>query len=213
MSDLDLELSLPGLNARLSVVDSSGRSRPSRVEDVDEGWLALAAPSFPGDVEPPEEGQAFELVWPTTRAALVVQAVLRERVPGAVPLWWVQPVGDIVVNQRRSFVRAPAVVATTRLTWLVPDEGTAEGEVLDLSEGGMLALVTGWRGRAGSGVVADVLVGGDHEAEFALTGTVLRATTRALATEVAVQFHQPVPGADDIRRHVFAWERRFRRER
>lgn len=212
MSELDLPPSLPGLNDRLAVVDSSGRSRPSRVEDVDEGWLAVAAPSFPGDVEPPEEGQAYELVWPTTRAALVVQVVLRERVSGAVPLWWVQPVGEITVDQRRSFVRAPAVTATTRLTWLVPDEGEAQGEVLDLSEGGMLALVTGWRARTPTSVVADVWVGGEHEAEFGLTGTVLRATTRALATEVAVQFHQPVPGADAIRRHVFAWDRRFRRE-
>ncbi|SDQ19630.1 PilZ domain-containing protein [Quadrisphaera sp. DSM 44207] len=202
---------LPHLHDAVSVVDAAGRTRPSRVEALHEGWLAVAAPGFPGGGEPAAPGEAFDLVWPTAGGALVVQVLLRQRVLGAVPVWWVQPVGDVVVHQRRSFVRAPAVVARTTLTWLVPFEGTAQGDVLDLSEGGMLALVTGWGGGVGSAVVADVVVGGERQGDFALTGTVLRATERGLAAELAVQFHQPVPGADEIRGHVFAWERRYRR--
>jgi hypothetical protein len=202
---------LPGPHDTVSVVDSRGRSRPSRVEGVHEGWLALAAPRFPEDDGPGAPGEAYDLVWPTTGGALVVQVLLRQRVVAAVPVWWVQPVGDVVRHQRRSFVRAPAVVARARVTWLVPFEGTAEGDVLDLSEGGMLALVTGWGGSIGSAVVLDVSVGGERDGDFALTGTVLRATDRGTASELAVQFHQPVPGADEIRRHVFAWERRYRR--
>lgn len=219
--------------------------RATRVEDVEgSSAVAVAVPrSLPGELEPPQPGDPFELSWPGPRGLVVVPVVLRERVRDGVPLWWFEPSGPTDVNQRRSYVRAgvraPFPVRVV-LEWELPERGSAAGELQDLSEGGLRVHLRGSGSDAcpeGAGVgvrltVVDVVDGQGSSAtapgasgapgsavavdEHELFGTVLRAGRLADApdaVEAVVQLHEGPAGTrqgDDLRRLVFAWQRRAR---
>ncbi len=135
----------PAVGSRVLLSAPGKDPRATRVADTADGALAVAVPrAGRGELEPPLDGAPFELAWPGHRGLLVVPVVLRERVRERVPLWWLEPVGPVAVQQRRSFVRAavdaPFPVRVS-LEWEVPERGTAAGELADLSEGGLRAHV------------------------------------------------------------------------
>ncbi len=202
--------------------------RPSRVEDVDVDAIAVAAPRGRGDLEPPADGEKVELRWPSGRGVYGLRVRVVERYRDGVALWWCEPAGPLVTVQRRAFVRARASggLVHVALTRREDDAAVAEGYVVDLSEGGLRASVSGWEGGEGECVVHVRLTAPsafDDDgaptafAEHEMTGTVLRtlaATTpepgRSLV-DVSVEFWQPVPHADALRAVVFAWQRAARR--
>ena len=217
---------------------SAGRA--SRVEDVTDAGIAIAAPRGPGDVEPPREGDEFELRWPAARGLQVLPVRLVERGRDGVSLWWCEPVGGVLLQQRRAFVRAQAsgsAPVRVVLRWSGPDAGgdehgaggRAEGTLVDLSEGGLRVRLRGWPGGQDVPVLITLVVpedaapgpdgpgGGGPDVEHELRGTALRGrepdgvVTAVGVVDVSVQFEQPVPRADQLRALVFAWQRAERR--
>ena len=213
------------------------QGRASRIEDVTDDGIAIAAPRGPGDVEPPREGDEFELCWPAARGLNALPVRLVDRGRDGVALWWVEPLGEVRLSQRRAFVRAQAVGRSpvrVTLQWSAPVEGSAEGVLVDLSEGGLRVRLTGWPGgldvpvqitlavpegavEAADGPSAGGAPADEDVVEHELRGTALRgrepsdAVTAVGVVDVSVQFEQPVPRADELRRLVFAWQRAERR--
>lgn len=210
--------------------------RASRVEDVDGGLIAVAAPRGPGDVEPPEPGEEVQLSWAGPRGLLVLAVRLLETGRDGVPLWWCEPVGGLEVHQRREFVRAPVASGWRVGVLLTPVGPDAEpgveptsGHLLDLSEGGLRVRLPGWPGGDGTPVTVRLVLppsaeeemdGGAAAAAVAaqeLSGTALRGVETsdprlpAGTVDVSVGLEQPVPCADDLRSLVFAWQRAARR--
>ena len=226
----------PSVNALVTVVAASGRMRRSRVEDVTDEALAVAPANGAGagtveEVAAP--GDPLEVHWPCPRGLLVLPVVLRERAVDGVPLWWLVPTGPAELHQRRSYVRAAVSSAwpvRVALSWLLPVPGTAEGDLLDLSEGGLRARLRDWTAPEGASVVGRLTVAegcgggasgsggsGVDVTEFEVFGTAVRAVEQPDAsaspglTEVVVQLHDAGHQGDQLRALVFAWQRAARR--
>lgn len=226
------QVAWPPLGSRALLSAPGQEPRATVVEDVDGDAVAVAVPAArKGELEPPREGDPFELSWPGPRGLVVVPVQLRARVRDGVPLWWLQVAGGPDVQQRRSFVRSEAVLpfpARVVVEWQLPEAGSAAGELQDLSEGGLRAHLRAGAGPdcpEGAGVAvrltlvdvahgaADAVEGVDVT-EHELFGTVLRSgrlPEDADACEVVVQLHDERAQADALRRLVFAWQRRARR--
>src|SRR3954471_5765432 len=93
---------LPEMNALVRVaLDDDGLVLPSRVEDIDNGDLLLAAAAFVGDVEGPKPGSAVSVHWTSPRGICSVSGefVERERSGSGsgsgMRLWRVRPAGDV----------------------------------------------------------------------------------------------------------------------
>ncbi len=206
--------------------------RASRVEDVDGGLVAIAAPRGPGDLEPPRAGDELRLRWAGPRGLLVLGVRLVRVRRDGVPLWWCEPTGQLQVHQRREFVRAPAAARWRVGVVLSPADPGAdpvEGHLLDLSEGGLRVRVPAWVDGDGVPVgVRLVLAPGAEEevdggraaaavAAQELLGTAMRGVAvddprvPPGALDVSVALQHPVPCADDLRSLVFAWQRAARR--
>lgn len=126
------------------------------------------------------------------------------------PVWLVRPVGAPSRLQLRQYFRAAVQVAVW-LTWSTADEVThhATGVVVDLSEGGLLAVLKGELPAAGTAVEAHL---GLDDKNVVQPATVIRHVDFAGGgSGVALAFREPVAGSDRIRRAVFAAERRARR--
>lgn len=228
--------SLVRVGAEASHLWLGPQGRASRVEDLSESAIAIAVPRGPGDVEPPDEGEELELRWVGARGLQVLPVRLSGRARDGVALWWCEPVGSVLLQQRRAYVRAPAAPGGAVRVLLSPagsdDDGggepatgaAAEGRLVDLSEGGLRARVTGWDlGEDVAVLVTVTLPDGGGEApatgapRLVLRGRALRGREPGGATalpgvlDVSVCFDQPVPRADELRRLVFAWQRAERR--
>lgn len=81
----------------------------TRVEDVRDGLLVIAAPTFAGDLHVAQEGLEVTGSWATERGHCRQDFALVAVVRLAVPCWELRPVGDVVKEQRRRFVRVPVV--------------------------------------------------------------------------------------------------------
>ena len=208
----------------------SASGLPSRIEDATAEAVAVAAPRADGDGWLPAEGEEFELVWPSPRGLQVYPVRLVDSGRDGVALWWCALAGDVVLRQRRAHVRAQTLVrwpVRVVLEWDDPEPGSAEGVLVDLSEGGLRARVTGWCGGDDVPVAislvlaegaADEMEGGRSGAvlsQHELRGTALREVASGAApsgaVDVGVQFAAPVAPADDLRALVFAWQRAERR--
>ncbi len=229
-----LPAQVPGIGALVRIVGVEedhwlgADGRPSRVEDIDTDAIAVAAPRGRGDLEPPADGEEVELRWPSGRGVYGLRVRVVERYRDGVALWWCEPAGPLVTVQRRAFVRARASGGQVHvgLTLRGSDVSIADGYVVDLSEGGLRASVSGWGGPQVEMMVVVRLTAPsafDDDgapttwAEHEIMGTVLRwlpsSTTepgRDLV-DVSIEFWQPVPHADELRSVVFAWQRAARR--
>jgi hypothetical protein len=222
------------VNGLVTVVAASGRMRRSRVEDVTAEALAIAPVSGVGAgtlEELAAPGDPLEVHWPCPRGLVVLPVVLGERAVDGVPLWWLVPTGPAELHQRRSYVRAPVLgdwPVRVVLTWLLPVEGAAEGYLVDLSEGGLRARLSGWTAPEGASVVGRLTLAegaaagasgsaGVDVTEFEVLGTAVRAVDQpdssasAGLTEVVVQLHDAGRQGDQLRALVFAWQRAARR--
>lgn len=86
----------------------------TRVEDVRDGLLVVAAPTFAGDLHVAQEGLQVTASWATQRGHCRQDFALSAVVRLSVPCWELRPDGDVVHEQRRRFVRVP-VVGSARL--------------------------------------------------------------------------------------------------
>jgi hypothetical protein len=206
---------LPLINMLCRVVLADTDERPSRVEAHEDGVLTVAAPWHAATLVP-EAGQPLAIRWSTIRGICEVGATLvtvdREN---AVPLWRVQPEGDVRVLQRRRFVRADATTPVT-LAPLTADADCAAlpepmlGTIMDLSEGGARCRVKGITKLTEAGLVAD----GEVELRISLGAAVVRVVGEVIRVtqdlpksvddvgEVVVAFDPPEHAGDLIRRFV-----------
>ena len=228
--------SWPAVNARVTVSVGVRESEPdvqvaSRVEDVADDAIVIAAPRFAGDMHWVAPGREVVLTWGSDRGGCFqrLEIVGLERSP--VPCWRLSPVSPVHTEQRRRFVRA----ALTAPALLVPEPAEEPGGVkaapggadaegapappapvpvrfIDLSEGGarvVLPAAAGLRAGALARLRADI-----DGVELDQPATVLR--TRPAATEGALEavldFVEPVRHADHLRRYVLRLQIENRRK-
>lgn len=128
----------PSINSlvwvRLPCCDSA--IHPSRVEDLADGNLVLAAPSRPHQelVPAPEESENFLVGWRHGVACKTVRVAFQVSEDGDVPTWTVRAVAPPEVVQRRRYVRA---AWDQDINCVIPVLGVQSGRILDISEGGV----------------------------------------------------------------------------
>ena len=200
----------PEVNDRVVLVRADGERCPTRVEDEAPGLLAVADPIGGAWRGGPDVGGDYELQWPSPRGVWSMPVLLRSTDAGSVPLWWVEPVDEPQLDQRRNHVRAEATGTTVQLSW--PDGGRSEqdGVVADLSEGGTRVILPSWvDAEAGEAVRCRIRAG---STVLDLRGSVLRATHPPAATEMVITFDElPEALGSQVRQLVFAWQRLSRR--
>lgn len=177
---------------------------PSRIEDVIDGDLVLAAPCLPGGrsvVALP--GDAVSLRWRADKGLGFLEGRLVSVFGGRLPIWRVAPLGEPIVEQRRQFVRVnvtlPVVAVVDGAHWLL--------STIDLAEGGMRCLVeTGPAWAVGAEVELHFDVEG---VRFTADAKVVWASQAGYGATVAFAFTGlPRRRADQLRRFVFRHEAR-----
>lgn len=194
---------LPGVNSLLAVDVDGHEDLASRVEDIvmDPGGtsLALAAPRYRGDADAPEPGRRVTLRWTSARGLMTVPARISrlERLP--LPMWWVQPLTEVTVEQRRRYVRASMAGPVSMCALDLADHGVS-GQLLDVGEGGAKVRLASSPGlTAGAGVLLRFALGDDL---LAVAATVVRTTSQPVGVHVSLQFGDAGSNGDRIRRHV-----------
>lgn len=138
---------LPGLNDLVALrLEDGDASLPSRVEDVIDGHLVVAAPSVTGDLVTEPVGRRLDVEWSSPRGLLVVPARVTGFHRANLRLWQLEVLGEPVTLQRRRFARAHVALPG----WLyaaaeagepvrpgTPGALAVEITLTDLSEGGM----------------------------------------------------------------------------
>jgi hypothetical protein len=204
---------VPDVNALVLVAVGDGAPASSRVEDEAGGELALAAPRLTATQAVPVPGEPLRVSWSTARGLMVLPVVFSRGPEGSPAVWWVQPTGPAAVEQRRSFVRA-GVHSPAHLDAVVDgQQANLKVTMVDLSEGGARLIVESDEPPVSFGDPVSVRFGLDDEI-VVLPGWARRCVAAGGGrrhSEVAVEFRQPVPVADRLRRYVFAQQLRERR--
>ncbi|WP_121256137.1 flagellar brake protein [Nocardioides ferulae] len=174
--------------------------------------IVVARPDLTGVVDAgvlPRPEQELTLGWPheNGQVLLPVTAVADRRRYG--PVWLLTPVGEPRRVQRREFFRVPFAAPVT-LTPIDDDGGSGparSGTVVDLGEGGLLAVVEGERPAPGTEVEVRLLVGGDLVRSVA--EVVRHVELPGGGPGVALRFSDPEEHGDLIRSVAFAEQRRL----
>ena len=154
-------------------------------------------------------GAQLRLFW-TTPAGLHELAVVLDGQPwNRIPLWRLVPLMTPVVDQRRSFLRAPDALDATLTRGPVDWMGT----VIDISEGGARCVVD---------EPADLVLGTVLRVVIDVEGEPIEVDADLLAVEpmdgpietpratIRIRFHELGRAADIVRRRVLEQERRAR---
>lgn len=223
---------LTPVQLRLPGPDDTSTEVVSRVMDLEsgDGDAATQAPADPADLRIvvarpdltgvpdagvlPRPGQQLTLGWPHENGQVVlpVTATAERRPYG--PVWLLAPTGEPRRVQRREFFRVPLAAPVT-LAPLPPDgeaSGPAqEGTVVDLGEGGLLAVVEGHPPAVGTEVEVRLLVAGEllHSAAEVVRHVELPGGRLG----VGLRFDDPEEHGDLIRSVAFAEQRRLRAQR
>lgn len=196
---------LPAVNTRVDVQGHWERWVPSRVEDIGDGVLLLAAPATIDDEIRPSPGDPVDIQWLTDRGVAQVRAVVEHvDLDSALRVWRVRLTSEPVTHQRRRYVRAEVVLPVVVERTVEDATERVEATTVDISEGGM-QVVTRPPDLlpTSSVVVVHVTVEG---VAMRLTGDVLQSRERPEGGHsVVVRFLDVRPGdADRIRRFAFA---------
>ncbi len=97
-------MNLPAINTRVDVL-LRGITFPSRIEDVSDGVLMVAAPMGPRGTLSASEGDAVELAWLDHDARVAAPARVTGKVGDRPRYWEVKLIGDVRRDTRRGFVR------------------------------------------------------------------------------------------------------------
>jgi c-di-GMP-binding flagellar brake protein YcgR len=196
---------------------------PTRVEDATEGSLLVAAPSFRGDLHVVAPGLPVTVAWVGQRGQSKQDFLIAEVVRRRVPAWDLVPCSDVVVEQRRRYVRVPAT-GEVRIWPVAGDPLQHEGDradevsepmlaaaLVDLSEGGSALSVP-----VGTWLTLGRLVRASFDLEGApvdQVGQVVRSLNSLdpERLEVVVAFAEPIPAADRLRRYVMQTQIKQRR--
>jgi c-di-GMP-binding flagellar brake protein YcgR len=174
----------PSVNQHIGVVvDGCLDLLSSRVEEIGEGWIAIAPPSESGRERELEPGAAISFQWVTPRGLGVAYGFVRGDAGLEVPAIAVDLDGEPELVQRRRHVRADAFVRIV----ITPAarahaKQPAIGTTLDLAGGGIRARVPGWL-QAGDRVNVRICLDEDEA-----VGAVARVVRRVDEETVALEF-------------------------
>jgi hypothetical protein len=136
----------PAVNQHIGVVvDGCMELLSSRIEEIGDGWTAIAPPSEGGAEVVLEPGAPISFQWVTTRGLGVAYGFVRGDAELDVPAVVVDLDGGAELVQRRRHLRTDAVVRIV----ITPAphanvKQPAIGATLDLAGGGMRARVPDW---------------------------------------------------------------------
>ena len=146
-----------------------------------------------------QAGDPVELYWVGGQEERTLRGTVTSAEPGTDPLWHIAVSGQAERSQRRKAVRA-RVGLEVLIPWA---GGQMTGTTVDLSEGGMRALMDGWGLPPAAGTASQVSLTLD-DALLHLQGTFVWTSIRGAQWLLAMQFHEvPENAADRIRRRVF----------
>lgn len=191
-------LALPGLDHDL----------PSRVEDVRDDLVVVAAVDVPGPAGRRLGTEILTLAWTTPpRGLLSVTCELVHVERSRPPLWVLRPMGELRRLQRRRYARADVSGAVTFFPRRPPPAGedgwSTAGRLADLSEGGARVLLdVGQRLHVGTGERLRVVLslsGTTLETEALLVGLEPRGGGRHQAR---VEFDLSERDGERVRRAV-----------
>ncbi len=207
---------MPEVHRLVTIADSEGREYCSRIEDVGEALLVLARPLTLPVGHEFEIGRQLFVSWPdpdglTLATVTLVHTRIREHLG-----LWVTRVEDLHRQQRRQFVRAPALgpieLAATGGEPGAPFAHVA-GQLLDLSEAALRCALADADAEAvadAPALLASFTLAGNR---FTIPATVLRveATRRDdTVRQCVLTFDIDEREAAELRRRVFQEQLRAR---
>jgi hypothetical protein len=146
-----------------------------------------------------QPGDAVELYWVGGQEERTLGGIVSSIEDGPDPLWHIAVKGQAERSQRRKAVRARVAVEVL-IPWA---GGQMTGLTVDLSEGGMRALMDGWGLPPAPGTASQVSLTLD-DALLHLRGGIVWTSIRGAQWLLAMQFHEvPEKAADLLRRRVF----------
>jgi hypothetical protein len=170
--------------------------------EVSDVSLVVVVPT--GDAAPWEdadlqEGDAVELYWIGGQEERTLAGTISQIDRGADPRWHLAVAGQAERSQRRKAVRARVSVPV-----IIPWAGSQmTGSTVDLSEGGMRALMDGWGVPLDPGTPSQVSLTLD-DALVHLHGEIVWTSIRGAQWLLAMRFVDvPEKAADTLRRRVF----------
>lgn len=146
----------------------------SRIEDIGEDSMTIAAPYRRGSFLPPWSGRAFSGRVAADKCAYMFKSALLRYITDPIPLWIISPPADIKKVQMRSHVRLD-IVLDVKLEF--PGEGEGGSRVLatltrDISAGGLRVAVNK---PLGVGTKFKVILPLPEAATVEATGEVIRS--------------------------------------
>lgn len=146
-----------------------------------------------------QPGDPVELYWVGGQEERTLRGTVTSAEGGTAALWHIAVSGQAERSQRRKAVRA-RVALEVLIPWA---GGQMTGHTVDLSEGGMRALMDGWGLPPAPGTASQVSLTLD-DALVHLQGAVVWTSIRGAQWLLAMQFHDvPENAADRLRRRVF----------
>jgi hypothetical protein len=153
---------VPAVNDLVEVSILGGDTHRSRVEDVGNGTVTVAAPLRLRVEDLPEIGSQVTIRWSAgARGRYAASARIEEFIRGGVPRWVTRPTGPVAVEQSRQFVRGGGGEPVVLIRQGPEDASPAHGHIADLSEGGLRARFTDLEGAVGDEVVVTLTLDGD----------------------------------------------------
>lgn len=208
---------MPEVHRLVTIADEDGHEFCSRVEDVGDGMLVLARPLTLPLEHQFDIGRPLLVSWPDPEGLTVaIVKLVGTRARGHLGLW-VTEVEELYRQQRRQFVRVPALgpieLAATGGEPGEPFPHVA-GHLLDLSEAALRCALRPADAEAVAGaanLLASFALDGDR---FTLPVTMLRSEPSRRderVLECVLTFRIDDRGAAELRRRVFLEQLRLRR--
>src|SRR3954468_258612 len=201
----------PGINQRVHLRLSQWTTTlPSRIEEIeDDGVIAVTATG----TATPINGDTITLSWDGPTGVFELETIVEGVRRREIPLWDLRPTGPGKLRQRRAHVRVPLFRRVEIVRYGVHNEA----DLIDLSEGGMQAVVlnNAFLAVGDTITVALPLEEGDDDQHLAMNAQVVRVILEPdKPRRFSVRFIQvPLRDADALRREVFALEADARQSR
>ena len=204
---------IPSINSLVEVVFDDTRTYRSRMEDVADDVLTVAAPIGAGDVEPPALGEVFVLAWADHRARHMVSVRLTAMTTERPIRWQGQVDGEPRRDNRRNFMRAGGGGEAVQIQRSGrPNDAGAEaaaatdGRLIDVSEAAIRCWLSSCEYQPGELVAVATTL---HNHQLELVGTVLSVRQPAPAgkgAEIVVTYEVDEARAQIIRRYVMDYD-------
>lgn len=200
MEEVDLNRPPQGAPADITLI-TRGLTVSAYVEvSTDAGIVMSPRRDAMAQKIPVSPGDKVEIFWVGSTGELTLPAQVVEVDDGAVPGWHLLATGPTQRSQRRKVVRARIELPVV-LPWA---GGTMTGTTVDLSEGGMRALLDGWGLPPESDTRLEATITVDEGVFVDVHGAVIWTAERAAQWLLAMRFDDvPDRDADLLRRRVF----------